>query len=96
MRRRDQFERREDQLRYRAEMATGLHYNNSVAPAMLKLSRLDWSQYWPVVNSNGLLTGDIVSGEDGFYNVADMAMIPEWELTPEQLSDAEESGYANV
>ena len=83
-----------EHLRLLAEEAIGLQYDSAEAQAIL--DRRDWQDYWPVVNSDGTLTGEIVGCEDGYLNVDDMAMIPnDEELTEAQRKTIDE-GYITL
>lgn len=46
-----------------------------------------WSQFWPVIDGNGILTGEIVDSQDGYYNIADEAMIAAEDLPPSILAE---------
>lgn len=74
--------------------ARGLHYESAAAKHVL--DQEDWAGVWPVIDSEGILTGEIVdSADDGYCNVDDMAMIHESELTDDQVA-ATEDGYVNL
>ena len=78
-----------------AERASGLRYDSTEAKAILDTE--DWANHWPVVDADGLLTGDVVEtdGCAGYLNVRDEAMIAVEELRPGQRSSAID-GYADV
>lgn len=84
----------EDTLRSLAMEHFGMRYDDPEVEQMIDEN--DWSDYWPVVNRAGKLTGDIVGSESGYYNVADRAMIHESNLSVEQVRNATLSGYADV
>ena len=64
----------------------------------------EWDNHWPVVDNDGLLTGEVRETEEmaDYANVADMACIAVADLSPERirasggLREIEESGYAAV
>ncbi len=76
-----------------AERAAGLHYDSPDAKAIL--DEEDWANHWPVVDADGLLTGDVVETDDcdNYLNVADMAMISDDDVRPKQRCD---DGYAHL
>lgn len=78
-----------------AEEAVGLRYDSPEAKVIL--DREDWANHWPVVDADGILTGDVVETDDcdGYLNVADEAMIAVEDLRPGQRSVALD-GYADV
>jgi len=61
----------------RAENAIGLRYDSPKADAILNPARgYDWSDHWPIIDRDGLLTGGIYNGgDDRYWNVDDLAMI---------------------
>jgi hypothetical protein len=86
---------REAHLEWLAGLASGLHYDSPEAREITGLE--DWSDYYPVVDREGLLTGAIVDAQaDGFYNVANMGMIDGSELTAAERRAAAETGYAEI
>ena len=77
---------REEDLGTLATEARGLRYDSKEAIAILDQG--DWSDWWPIVDNKGLLTGEITDcpmGGEPMANVNDMAMIPHSQLTTEQV-----------
>jgi len=64
-----------EHLKELAREASGLHYDSPEARAIL--DREDWSEFWPAINRDGELTGDIVDSDTPgeWANVDDEAMI---------------------
>ena len=58
-----------------ATEARGLDYASAEATAIM--DRADWAQHWPVIDTDGLLTGAVVETEEtaAYANVQDLAMI---------------------
>lgn len=80
-----------------ATAAEGLHYNSPEAKKILDAG--DWQGYWPVVDRQGILTGDITDSEGAFANVDDLAMISFDDLTPAQRREVEDEywdGYITL
>lgn len=73
---------REQHCRALAKQASGLRYDSPDAIAIL--DQEDWSQIWPVVDGDGILTGEIVGSEEGYVNVEDLAMVAVADLSTEQ------------
>lgn len=61
-------------LRKLCEQHAGEHYESH--RWMCAADYEDWSNHWPVIDSDGKLTGDVVESGDtaGYTNVDDMAM----------------------
>ena len=74
-----------------AERVSGEKYGSRHAQRIL--DRGDWVGLWPVVGRGGLYTGGIVGSEDGYANLADMAMVSVDDLRVFGLS---EDGYCNL
>ena len=94
---------REQELRAAIGKATGMHYMNAKARRILDNNKLDWSQYWPEVDADGVITGGLVGDEDGFYNVDDLAMIAAENLPDAMLKSIHQEknegtfdGYVNL
>tara|TARA_R100001594_G_scaffold33372_2_gene61954 strand:- start:755 stop:1120 length:366 start_codon:yes stop_codon:yes gene_type:complete len=74
------------------DLHTGIHYQS---PRLKKLFEEEWQDYWPIVNSDGHLTGDITEGgEEGDLLVMDDAIINIDDLTDEQIE--KNGGYENL
>jgi hypothetical protein len=90
---------REQTLRARASRAAGLMYDSPEAEKIHNPPNgngYDWTQYYPVCDASGILTGGICgSDEDGYANVSDLAQVPLDELNDEQRAEAERNGYAS-
>jgi len=78
-----------------ANRAAGMHYESPEAKRIL--DEEDWSDHWPVVDADGILTGDVVETADceGYWNVDDMAMIADDDLRPAQRKTRHE-GYVTL
>jgi hypothetical protein len=81
---------REQELRNAIGKVVGKHYMDAKARRILDSPKLDWSQYWPEVDAQGVITGGLVGDEDGFYNVDDLAMVAKNELPATMLTDIRE------
>lgn len=56
------------------EMCRGLHFQDPFVVAAF--SRVDWVDYYPEVDSEGLVTGEVIDGyENGYANVDDEALV---------------------
>jgi hypothetical protein len=85
----------ETSLRKLADEATGLYYDSPEAKAIM--DRDDWNDWWPIVDGDGILTGDIVGGDDDYFNVNDMAMVHRSDLTKKQIREANKNdGYIGL
>ena len=71
---------REEALRLALSRVIGQHYLGKLARKTLDNCNLDWSQYWPIVDADGKITGELSGGEEGYYNVDDLAMIAEEDI----------------
>lgn len=63
--------------------AIGLRYDSPEVAAIVREG--DWSDVWPLVDSDGCLTGEIVDAENDYVRVDDVAMIRISDLTPIQV-----------
>jgi hypothetical protein len=90
---------REETLRARASRAAGLMFDSPEADKCHNPpdgNDYDWSQYYPVCDAYGILTGGICgSDDDGYANVFDLAQVPLDELNDGQRYKAEHYGYAS-
>ena len=83
-------------LRALADRACGLRYDSPEAGAIM--DEEDWAHHWPVVDGEGLLTGDVVETEDcteEYINVDDVAMVSRDDLTAKQRKTICD-GYVNL
>ena len=71
-----------DYLRLLAGLVAGERYD--ALSTELCLCRGDWTDYWPVVNARGELTGDVCGNEDGFASVDNLAIVRMADLSPAQ------------
>jgi len=91
---------REQKLRKLASKAAGLRYDSKRAQKILDAE--DWSQFYPIVDNQGNLTGAIIGSQEaaGYSNVDDMAMVANRDLTPEQIAsvpmNGNMEGYVNL
>ena len=78
------------------DRAAGLRYDSPDAIAIL--DEADWANHWPVVDADGLLTGDVVETDDceNYWNVDDMAMISDNDIRPEQRPSSNHWPYATL
>ena len=91
-----------DSMRAAVSAACGMRYDSPEAAAIL--NQVDWSQHWPLVDSDGDLTGEITDCDDNeeYANLNDIAMILVSDMTDEQLaasggeSEIRESGYGTL
>ena len=90
---------RYETLSGRAGRAAGLMFDSPEAKKLLEPETgngFDWSQYYPVCDAAGILTGAICgSDESGYANVFDEAMVPLDDLNDEQRAEVEKNGYAS-
>ena len=87
----------DERLRVLAESARGLRYDSAEVAAILDGD--DWSQFWPIVDRDGYLTGEITDSQGDYANVRDLAMISFDDLTPLQLEsvrDPDWDGYVTL
>jgi len=75
---------REQKLRKLASKAAGLRYDSKRAQKILDAE--DWSDFWPIVDNNGMLTGGITDAQERYINVEDLAMVDFGDLTQEQIA----------
>ena len=77
-----------------AQHCQGWNYASPRTQRIMDL--VDWTDWWPVCDANGRLTGDIVdSQEDDYYLVDDVAMIADSDLpysVVQEIERAEEDG----
>jgi hypothetical protein len=74
-----------EQLVAACEDNIGVHYESPEWTAVA--NDLDWENHWPVVDGDGLLTGDVYEsgdGSEGWANVDDVAMVRMTDLPPEE------------
>ena len=66
---------RADGLRMLAQRVQGMRYGSPVADRILNIG--DWSQYWPVINGQGVYTGVIADSEgaQGMANIDEVVLI---------------------
>ena len=81
-----------------AQRATGLHYESPTARAVIDPT--DWDSYYPEIDGDGYLTGDIVdctsSDADSYINVGDDVLVREDALSQEQLQDVDEGRMGGI
>ena len=76
-----------------AQHCQGWNYASPRTQRIMDL--VDWTDWWPVCDANGRLTGDIVDSQDDYYNVDDVAMIADSDLpysVVQEIERAEEDG----
>ena len=81
-----------------AQRATGLHYENPIAVALI--GPADWDGYYPEVDECGYLTGDIIdvtsSDADSYINVGNDVFVRKDALSQEQLLDVDEGQMGGI
>ena len=75
---------RSDHLNNIVQQIGGIHYETPTAISLLDSA--DWGDYYPEVDHDGYLTGDVIGiGEEGYINVCDEVYVRLDTLSPEQL-----------
>ena len=81
-----------------AQRAAGLHYESPAARAVINPT--DWDSYYPEIDEDGYLTGDIIdctsSDADSYINVGDDVLVREDALSQEQLQDVDEGRMGGI
>jgi hypothetical protein len=87
-----------EQLCAIAQRVAGLHYESPAARAVIDPT--DWDSYYPEIDGDGYLTGDIVdctsSDADSYINVGDDVLVREDALSQEQLQDVDEGRMGGI
>lgn len=80
------------------QKAEGLHYENPIAVGLINSA--DWTDYYPEVDGDGYLTGDIInctsSDANSYINVGDDVYVRKDALSQQQLLDVDEGRLGGI